>query len=242
MSMGETIRLFDETPSTAVMHESMRITEALLFAAAAPLSESEIAGRLPKGGNLLEIRGLAGTSIDQSIHDGIAAGVACFEHGTFLDDETATEMAGAGVALVPTLAITRVAVERWRELGIDEEMLPRFSGIEEAMAGSIKLAHAAGIPIGSGSDIFGPAQDRWGLELALKARILGPMEAIVSATGTNAKIIRRADDLGTVETGKSADLIAVGGNPLSDPELFDDPANVTFVMKNGRVEKNTVGT
>ena len=174
------------------------------------------------------------------IRNGLSAGIACFEHGTFLDEETVSAMASAGVALVPTLAVLRVAVERWREMDIPEEMLPRFDGVEDAMNASIKLAHAAGVPIGSGSDLFGPAQDRWGLELALKARLLGPMEAIVSATGTNARIIRRPD-IGTIETGKLADLVAVRGNPLDDPELFDDAANVTLVIKGGRVMKSLLG-
>jgi imidazolonepropionase-like amidohydrolase len=175
------------------------------------------------------------------IRNGLAAGVACYEHGTFLDEETVSAMASAGVALVPTLAVLRVSIERWREMGIPEELLPRFDGVEEGMNASLKLAHAAGIPIGSGSDLFGPAQDRFGLELALKARIIGPMEAILSATATNAGIIRKADELGTIEPGKLADVIAVKGDPLADPELFDDAANVTLVIKGGRVEKNLIG-
>ena len=171
------------------------------------------------------------------VRNGLAAGVACYEHGTFLDEETVSAMADAGVAMVPTLAIIRVALERWREMDIPEEMLPRFDGLEQAMNASIKLAYAAGIPVGSGSDLFGPMQDRWGLELSLKAKILGPMEAILSATSVNAGIIRRPDR-GTLQAGKLADIIAVRGNPLSDPELFDDPANITLVIKGGVVEKN----
>jgi imidazolonepropionase-like amidohydrolase len=175
------------------------------------------------------------------IRNGLAAGIECFEHGTFLDEETVSLMARAGVALVPTLAVLRVSIERWREMGIPEELLPRFDGVEESMNASVKLAYAAGIPIGSGSDLFGPLQDRFGLELALKARILGPMEAILSATATNARIIRRAGELGTIEPGKLADVVAVRGDPLSDPELFDDADNVTLVIKNGVVEKNLLG-
>ena len=171
------------------------------------------------------------------IRNGLAAGVACFEHATFLDEPTVSAILSAGAAVVPTLAIIRVALENWREMDIPEDMLPRFDGLEAAMNASIKLAYAAGIPVGSGSDLFGPMQSRWGLELALKAKILGPMEAIMSATSTNARIIRRPD-LGTLEAGKLADIIAVRGNPLSDPELFDDPANVTLVIKGGVVEKN----
>ena len=173
----------------------------------------------------------------RGIRNGIAAGIACFEHGTFLDEETVSAMAAAGVAMVPTLAVVRVALEHWREMDIPEEMLPRFDGVEEGMNASTKLAYAAGIPIGSGSDLFGPMQSRWGLELVLKAKILGPMEAIVSATSTNARIIRRPDR-GTLEAGSLADVIAVRGNPLNDPELFDDASNVVLVIKGGVVEKN----
>jgi imidazolonepropionase-like amidohydrolase len=175
------------------------------------------------------------------IRNGLAAGIECFEHGTFLDEETVAAMASSGVALVPTLAVLRVSMENWREMGIPEDLVPRFDGVEAGMNASIKLAHAAGIPIGSGSDLFGPAQARFGLELALKARILGAMEAILSATATNARIIRRADELGTVEAGKLGDVIAVRGNPLSDPELFDEANNISLVLKNGRVEKNLLG-
>jgi imidazolonepropionase-like amidohydrolase len=63
------------------------------------------------------------------------------------------------------------------------------------------------------------------------------MEAIVAATSTNAKILRR-DDIGTIAPGKRADLIAIDGDPLSDPKLFDDPARVVLVMQNGAVVKD----
>ncbi len=63
------------------------------------------------------------------------------------------------------------------------------------------------------------------------------MEAIVAMTATNAKIMRIDDRLGTVEVGKVADLIAVHGDPLAEPRLFDDPDRVALVVKAGAVEK-----
>ena len=105
----------------------------------------------------------------------------------------------------------------------------------------MKLAHDAGVLIGSGSDLIGPQQNRRGLELALKARILGPMEAIVSATSVNARIIGASDELGTVEVGRTADLIAIDGDPLTDPEVFDDPDRVVLVIKQGSLVKDSRG-
>lgn len=178
----------------------------------------------------------------RGIHNGLAAGVRCFEHGTFLDEETATALAEAGAWLVPTLAVTRLLAEEWREWGLPDEVAPRIAGVEEAMTHAVKLAHDAGVLIGSGSDLIGPLQNRRGLELSLKARILGPMEAIVSATSTNARIIGASDDLGTVDVGRTADLIAIDGDPLTDPELFDDPDRVVLVIKQGVVVKDSRGS
>ena len=148
-------------------------------------------------------------------------------------------MVAAGVALVPTLAIVNLMQGAYEQLGVPASVVPRLADVEDAMSRSIVLARATGVTIGSGSDLLGSRQNRRGLELTLKARILGAMEAIVSATATNARIMRIADRAGTLEEGKWADAIAVDGDPLAEPELFDDPARVVFVMKAGVVVKDT---
>ena len=174
----------------------------------------------------------------QGIRNGLAAGVSCFEHGSWLDDETATAMAAAGASLVPTLAVAhvmRTERERW---GLPEVVVPRLAQVEEHMAVAIGRARVAGVRIGSGSDLLGPDQNRRGLELVLRSRVEDPMTAIVSATSTNAEILRIDDETGTIEVGKRADLIAVDGDPLREPELFDDPDRVQLVLKDGVVVKD----
>lgn len=175
----------------------------------------------------------------RAIRNGLEAGLECFEHGTFLDEETAAKMAAAGAALVPTLTVMHLFANRWREWGIPEEGATKIQGVAEAMTNSVRIATAAGVTVGSGTDLLGPEQNQRGLELALKARILGPMAAIMSATATNAAILRRGGDLGTVEVGKIADLVAVDFDPLSNPELFADPSRVVLVIKDGAIAKNT---
>src|SRR5947208_2332758 len=68
----------------------------------------------------------------RGIRDGLEAGVGCYEHGTFVDEETAAAMAGAGAYLVPTFAVLRLFVEMAPAWGIPERVLPRMAGIEEA--------------------------------------------------------------------------------------------------------------
>jgi imidazolonepropionase-like amidohydrolase len=172
-----------------------------------------------------------------SINAGLDAGLECFEHGTFLDEATAARMAATGAALVPTLSVIQLMTDCWQDWGVPEYALPRLAGVAEAMAASLKLAQDAGVRVGSGTDLLGPRQNRRGLELALKAKILGAMAAIVSATSVNAAILRQPD-LGRIAEGALADLIAVSGDPLTEPALFDDPARVVLVVKDGVIAKD----
>jgi imidazolonepropionase-like amidohydrolase len=174
----------------------------------------------------------------RGIANGIEAGVSCFEHGTFLDEATARRMAAIGADLVPTFAVLRLMTKEWRDWGVPEEVLPRLAGAEEAMAASMKLAVAAGVRVGSGSDILGPRQEHRGLELVIKSELLGPMAAITSATSTNAGILRIGERLGGVEEGKLADVIGVDGDPLGEPGVLDDPRRVVLVVKGGVVVKD----
>lgn len=174
----------------------------------------------------------------RGIRNGLEAGVQCFEHGTFLDEETAEAMAAADAYLVPTFAVVRIFRDEWQKWGLPAEIVPRMDGIEDAMARSLKMARAAGVTIGSGSDILGPEQNRRGLELTIRAQLGDPMEAIVAATAVNARILRRANEIGTLETGKRADLIAVDGDPLAEPALFDNPDRVVLVIKDGQIVKD----
>jgi imidazolonepropionase-like amidohydrolase len=175
----------------------------------------------------------------RGIRNGLDAGISCFEHGTFLDEETAAAMAAAGAYLVPTFAVTRIFAESASAWGIPPDVVPRMAGIEEAMTRALKIARDAGLVIGSGSDILGPEQNRRGLELVIRSQLVDPMEAIVSATSVNARILRLDHELGSVEPGKLADLVAVDFDPLRQPEGFDQPDRIRMVIKGGTVVKDT---
>jgi len=172
---------------------------------------------------------------------GLEAGLECFEHGTFLDEATAARMATAGAALVPTLAVIHLLSTEYERYGLGAYVVPRVQGVEEAMGKAVLIALEAGVRVGSGTDLLGPEQDRRGLELALRSKLHSPMGAIVSATRTNAEIMRISDRLGTLEPGKLADCIAVDFDPLAEPDRFDDPDRVRLVIKDGEVVKDLDG-
>ncbi|HEX2038682.1 MAG TPA: amidohydrolase family protein [Acidimicrobiales bacterium] len=176
---------------------------------------------------------------NQGIRNGLEAGIECFEHGTAVDEETAGRLAAAGAALVPTLTVAHVFQESFDSWGLPEAVRERVNGVEEGMTNAVKVAKDAGVLVGMGSDLIGSNQNRRGLEIVLRAAIEGPMEAILGATAVNAKVLRKSDEIGTIEVGKKADVIAVSGDPLTEPELFDDPSRVVLVIRDGQIMKDT---
>jgi imidazolonepropionase-like amidohydrolase len=177
----------------------------------------------------------------QAVLNGLEAGLTCFEHGTFLDEGTVAKMAAAGATLVPTLTVLHMLSTDADAWGLPEQMVRRAEGFLEGMVASLKLAHAAGVRVGSGTDLLGQNQNRRGLELALKAAAIGAMEAIVSATSVNAAVLRQSEELGTISPGKLADVIAVDFDPLANPELFADAGRVVLVIQGGVVAKDARG-
>ena len=181
---------------------------------------------------------LAHCHTSPAVEVAIDAGVRSIEHASLLDVETARRMAASGTFMVPTLqALHMLATypERWE---LSPEKVERLRAIASAADLSVKVADEAGVAIGSGSDVVGPWQGRRGEEIALKARILGAGKAIASATRTNATLFGLADEIGTVEIGKRADLILVDGNPLDRVELLADPSSIPTVILGGRIVKD----
>lgn len=177
----------------------------------------------------------------RSIRQCVEAGVHSIEHGNLLDEETAALMAQAGSVLVPTLITYDVLAAAGPALGFSKFQEQKLAMVHKAGEEAVRIAKAAGVKIGSGSDLLGAAMNLKARELVLKARILSPMEAIVSATRTNAELFGMADEIGTVEVGKRADLVVFDRDPLADPEVLADAARVRLVVKDGVVVKDLDG-
>jgi imidazolonepropionase-like amidohydrolase len=170
-----------------------------------------------------------------AIDNALAAGVRSIEHGSILNEATAQRMAAQQAYLVPTLVILEILAR--------SDVVPEFSRsklefVRDAMPGSVAVAVGAGVLIGSGSDLLGPRQSRRASELVEKARHLGAMGAIVSATKTNAELFCLQDRIGTAEEGKDAELILVRGDPLDDIRVLVDADNIRLVIKSGAVMKD----
>jgi imidazolonepropionase-like amidohydrolase len=193
----------------------------------------------------VEVAEAAGTYVmahvytPKAMQNCLQAGVRSLEHGNLLDAETARQIASKGAYLVPTLTTFDVLAREGKEAGMSPFVLSKLDMVRQGMLQALELARQAGVKIASGTDIIGPFQYLKGRELALKGRVMSPMEVIVSATRTNAELLCMEDRIGTIEPGKLADLIVVDGNPLQDLTLFEQGLKrVLLVMIEGRIMKN----
>jgi imidazolonepropionase-like amidohydrolase len=164
------------------------------------------------------------------------AGVASIEHGSFLDAEGARLMARNGTYLVPTL-MAGEAVEGFARSGVlTGNRAEKALAAAEAMRNTVRIALANRVPIALGTDAGVIPHGTNGREFTLMVQWGGmaPMQAIVAGTQNGARLLGWDDRLGTLTTGKLADIVAVPGDPLQDVTAME---RVSFVMKNGVIYK-----
>jgi imidazolonepropionase-like amidohydrolase len=168
----------------------------------------------------------------------LAAGAASIEHGTMLDDESVRLFKRSGAFLVPTLSTVNGYLER---LAADPnaysaDVLPKIRWRISITGKNVAKAYPAGVKIAFGTDAGVSKHGRNADEFELMVRHgMTPAAAIQSATTGAADLLGLAGEIGSIEPGKSADLIAVQGDPLADVTILK---RVPFVMARGRVVKD----
>jgi imidazolonepropionase-like amidohydrolase len=169
----------------------------------------------------------------EGIRNAVQAGVDSIEHGHRADRAALELMKLKGVYLVPTLSGTDAHLAKKP----DDFTSPKAKEYLEAINKLVGMARQIGVKIADGSDP--DSANRHGKNAeelqSMTRRGLTTLEAIRAATSSAADLIGWSDHVGTVDSGKFADLIAVQGDPIADIALLQ---HVKFVMKGGLVIKN----
>ncbi len=162
----------------------------------------------------------------------IRAGIRSIDHGVYIDDEAVEMMLERGTFLVPTLvAPTGVIAAADAGVPIPENMVAKARGVIDAHRDSFKRAVAAGVKVAMGTDSAVTPHGENLKELALMAEGgMEPAEVLVSTTSRAAELMGLEEELGTIEPGKRADLVVVGGDPL---DLVNLPDHISAVYKDG---------
>jgi imidazolonepropionase-like amidohydrolase len=172
----------------------------------------------------------------EGIKRAVRAGVTTIEHGTFLDDEGIELMKKYGTYLVATIIAGKTVADSAKVPGYYHPLVvPKALETGPIIQATFAKAYKAGVKIAFGTDSGVSVHGNNAYEFQYMTEAGMPaMEAIKSATIIPAEIIGVAKDLGTIESGKIADIIATDGNPLQDIKAM---RKVSFVMKDGVVYK-----
>ncbi len=166
----------------------------------------------------------------------VRAGVRSIEHGTYMTDEVMAAMKERGTYYVPTISAGRFVAEKAKIAGYFPEVVrPKAAAIGPIIQDTFARAYKAGVRIAFGTDQGVAPHGDNGLEFVYMVEAgMPPMAAIKAATIDAATLVGLEDDLGTVEPGKLADLVAVAGDPTSDIRRM---TAIRFVMQGGRIRK-----
>jgi imidazolonepropionase-like amidohydrolase len=198
------------------------------------MTDAELAAAVDEA-HRLERRIAAHAHGTEGIKAALRAGIDSIEHGSMLDDEAVRLLEKTGAYLVPTLIAGESVYEQAEQGRLASDVAAKARTVAPLMRASFAKAVKAAVKIAFGTDagVFRHGDNAREFVYMVRGGMT-PMQAIRSATLEAATLLQKERDLGTLEAGKLADVIAVPGDPSSDVAALQ---RVEFVMKNGTVYK-----
>ncbi len=171
-----------------------------------------------------------------AILNAVRAGVDSVEHGAGINEEAARLMRQKTVFLVPTLYRLDFALEAAEKRGAPPATLQRLRANRDAARANVRKAIALGVPVALGTDATVIPHGLNAREFGVLVELgLSPLNAVRAGTIWAAELLDLRAQIGSLAAGKSADIVAVEGNPLEDIRALE---RVRFVMQAGRVVRN----
>ncbi|PWJ39267.1 metal-dependent hydrolase family protein [Sediminitomix flava] len=166
----------------------------------------------------------------------VDAGINSIEHGTYMTDEVMELMKEKGTYYVPTITAGKEVTNKGKIMGFYPKIVvPKALEIGPKIQDTFSRAYKRGVKIAFGTDAGVFPHGLNGKEFGYMVEAGMPaMETIKSATMGAASLLRIEDELGSIEEGKLADIVAVEGDPLEDISVME---NIVFVMKDGEIYK-----
>lgn len=171
------------------------------------------------------------------IRKAVLAGVDTVEHGSFLDQKTADEMARRGTFLITTLRVFREILERGSSYP-NPESLHKAKMICDAQLNALRLAQKSGVSLAFGTDASQSIRNGDNAIELIELATCGfsPMEILLMATRNAAQALGLQEKIGTIATGRFADLIFLQKNPLEDITILKERTNIRGVVFEGNAK------
>lgn len=174
----------------------------------------------------------------EGIKNAILAGIDSIEHASLADDEDRRLAKEHGTYFVMDIYNDDYLLGKAIEFGLPQENVDKEKMVGRLQRENFRKAVQAGVKMAFGTDAgVYPHGDNAKQFAKMVEWGMTPVQAIRAATVNAADLIGRSKDVGSIEPGKYADLIAVGADPLENVSVLE---NVGFVMKGGMVYKDTL--
>jgi imidazolonepropionase-like amidohydrolase len=173
----------------------------------------------------------------EGIRRAILGGVTSIEHGTFMNDEDMELAKKYGTYLVPTIIAGKSVADSAKIPGYFPPVIARkASEVGSQIQNTFSKAYKSGVKIAFGTDagVYAHGKNYKEFEYMVEGG-MPPIEAIKAATTSAATLLGMSDKIGSISTGKFADIVAVDGDPLQDIKTMK---NMAFVMKEGNIYTN----
>jgi imidazolonepropionase-like amidohydrolase len=175
----------------------------------------------------------------RAINRGLECGVRSIEHGNLMDSSSIPLFKQYEAFYVPTIVTYHTLAQKSRDGLLPADIAGKLQEVIDGAIGALEMAHAAGIPIVYGTDLFADMHDQQLREFIIRSEVQPPADLIRSATTTAARLLRLVGDVGVVAPGALADLLVVDGNPLEDIRVLTNPhRSLKLIMKDGHLYKN----
>jgi imidazolonepropionase-like amidohydrolase len=173
----------------------------------------------------------------EGIKRAILGGVTSIEHGTFMNEEDMELAKKYGTYLVPTVIAGKSVADSAKIPGYFPPVIARKAmEVGTQIQATFGKAYKSGVKIAFGTDAGVYAHGKNYIEFQYMVEAgMPPMEAIKAATINAADLLGMSDKIGSVSKGKSADIVAIDGDPLTDIKTMK---NMAFVMKEGKIYTN----
>ena len=177
----------------------------------------------------------------EGAYQALLAGVECIEHGVFLTQREIDLMAEKNVPLVSTLAVSLGVANI---PGLPDWMHAKAVACAEGNIKTIAMARKAGLCIAFGTDYSNskntPYPENGSEFRAMLKAGMTHLEALRAGTINAAKVMRMEEEVGSLTAGKLADIVIADGDPLTDIECLTHADHIRLVVKDGKIEKNTL--
>jgi imidazolonepropionase-like amidohydrolase len=175
----------------------------------------------------------------RAINRGLECGVRSIEHGNLMDSSSIPLFQQHGAFYVPTIVTYRTLAQKSRDGLLPGDIDVKLHEVIDGAIGALEMAHAAGLPIVYGTDLFADMHDQQLQEFVIRSQVQPPADLIRSATTTAARLLQLEGQVGVVRPGAFADLLVIDGNPLEDIRVLTTPEQtLKLIMKEGTIYKN----